>query len=78
MRALKPFTMRHLIFCLLLFPMLAFTQNEAIFRIDSLPKEGVLLNQGWKWHPGDNPEWAKPEFDDAQWEDCLLYTSRCV
>jgi len=69
MHALKPFTMRNLIFCLLLFPLLAFTQNEAMFRLDSLPKEGVLLNQGWKWHPGDNPEWAKPEFDDAQWED---------
>ena len=61
--------MRNLIFCLLLFPLLAFTQNEAIFRIDSLPKEGILLNQGWKWHAGDNPEWAKAEYDDSDWED---------
>ena len=66
MQALKPLTIRHLIFCLLLFPLLAFAQNEAIFRINSLPKEGVLLNQGWKWHAGDNPEWAKPEFDDLE------------
>ncbi|HOY17064.1 MAG TPA: ATP-binding protein [Haliscomenobacter sp.] len=60
--------MRNLIFCLLLFPLLAFAQNEAIFRIDSLPKEGVLLNQGWKWHAGDNPEWSKAEFNDSKWE----------
>ncbi|WP_421796146.1 ATP-binding protein [Haliscomenobacter sp.] len=60
--------MRNLIFCLLLFPFLAFTQNDAIFRIDSLPKEGVLLNQGWKWHAGDHPDWAKVDFDDSQWE----------
>ncbi len=60
--------MRNLFFCLLLFPLLAFTQNEGVFSIDSLPKEGVLLNQGWKWQVGDNPEWAKAEFDDSNWE----------
>ncbi|MBK9492111.1 MAG: hypothetical protein IPO07_27400 [Haliscomenobacter sp.] len=60
--------MRNLFFCLLLFPLLAFTQNEGVFSIDSLPKEGVLLNQGWKWQVGDNPEWAKAEFDDSKWE----------
>jgi len=50
--------MRNLIFSLLLFPLLAFAQKREVFRIDSLPKEGILLNQGWKWHAGDNPEWA--------------------
>jgi signal transduction histidine kinase len=60
--------MRNLILCLLLFPLLTHAQKREIFRIDSLPKEGVLLNQGWKWHAGDNPEWAKPEFDDTGWE----------
>ena len=61
--------MRNLLFCLFLFPSLAFAQKREVFRIDSLPKEGVLLNQGWKWHAGDNPEWAKAGFDDAGWED---------
>jgi two-component system, NtrC family, sensor kinase len=69
MRTLKPFAMRNLLFCLFLFPLLAFAQKREVFRIDSLPKAGVLLNQGWKWHAGDNPEWAKPEFDDTGWED---------
>ena len=22
----------------------------------------------WKYHPGDNPEWASPTFDDTEWE----------
>ena len=61
--------MRNLIFCLLLFPLLAFAQKREVFRIDSLPEEGVLLNQGWKWHAGDNPEWAKAEYDDTNWEE---------
>jgi two-component system, NtrC family, sensor kinase len=68
MRALKPFAMRNLLFCLLHFPLLVLAQKREIFRIDSLPKEGVLLNQGWKWQVGDNPEWAKPEYDDSGWE----------
>ena len=60
--------MRNFIFFLLLFPLLAFVQKREVFRIDSLPKEGVLLNQGWKWHAGDNLEWAKAEFDDSKWK----------
>jgi len=58
-----------LLFIILLIPICIFTQQREVFRIDSLPKEGILLNQGWKWYAGDNPEWAKPEFDDARWED---------
>ncbi len=37
------------------------------FIIDSLPKQGILLDKGWKWHAGDNPEWAKADFDDLAW-----------
>jgi serine phosphatase RsbU (regulator of sigma subunit) len=28
----------------------------------------LRLEQHWKYHPGDNPEWARPEFDDTAWE----------
>ena len=38
------------------------------FRIDSLPAQGILLDKGWTWHPGDNPNWAKTDFDDSKWE----------
>ena len=45
------------------------SQAQSVFRIDSLPANGVLLDKGWKFHAGDNPEWAKPAFDDAKWAD---------
>ena len=43
--------------------------NVPVFVIDSLPKHGVLLEKGWKFSPGDNPDWAKTEFDDSEWKD---------
>jgi len=50
-----------------IFHMGVYAQNE-VFRIDSIPQQGVLLDKGWKFHAGDNPEWAKPDFDDTQWK----------
>ena len=44
------------------------SQAQGVFRIDSLPAQGVLLDKGWKWHAGDNPDWAKPSVDDSTWE----------
>jgi signal transduction histidine kinase len=61
--------MKKTLLFLLLFPIYVFSQQREVFRIDSLPKEGILLNQGWKWHTGDNPEWAKADFNDAKWGD---------
>ncbi len=61
--------MRNLLFLLLLLPVILIAQQREVFRIDNLPKAGILLNQGWKWHAGDNPEWAKPDFDDSGWQD---------
>ena len=37
-------------------------------RIDRLPPTGVSLNKGWKWHAGDDPNWAKAALDDRQWD----------
>lgn len=37
---------------------------------ESLFKEGLLeldLKDNWKYQPGDNLEWAKPDFDDTDW-----------
>ncbi len=39
-----------------------------VFRIDSLPEQGILLDKGWKYQAGDNPDWAKADFDDSKWE----------
>ena len=31
-----------------------------IFHVDSLPAEGIQLDNDWKFHPGDDPQWANP------------------
>lgn len=28
---------------------------------------GIGLEENWKYHPGDNMEWADPDFDDSGW-----------
>jgi hypothetical protein len=51
-----------------------FSQDTAPknFHIDSLPTKGILLDSGWKFHEGDNPEWAKTDFDDRKWQSITL------
>lgn len=41
---------------------------RAAFSIDSLPKQGILLDKNWKWHAGDNADFAKAGFDDSKWD----------
>ena len=38
-----------------------------VFHLDSLPANGIVLDKGWKFHAGDNPEWVSPGFDDTFW-----------
>ncbi len=47
-----------------------FAQNSTDhgFHLNNIPSEGVLLDKGWKFHAGDDPEWANPDFDDRQWQ----------
>jgi two-component system NtrC family sensor kinase len=61
----------YLIYCLT--AGLAFSQpklpagTKPVFTIDSLPVQSIVLNHGWQWHEGDNPNWANPDFDDHHW-----------
>ncbi|WP_353485350.1 ATP-binding protein [Haliscomenobacter sp.] len=64
--------MKHLTLILLLWSSFTFAQKSEVFRIDSLPKEGIVLDKGWKWHAGDDAEWAKVGYDDAEWESIVL------
>ena len=41
------------------------SQNTRLI-VDSINYEGILLDN-WKFHPGDNMDWAHPEFDDSTW-----------
>ncbi len=36
------------------------------------PEGGILLDKGWKFHAGDNSEWANPSFNDSGWQPISL------
>ncbi|WP_133272984.1 hypothetical protein [Hymenobacter radiodurans] len=46
--------------------------DTAVLRVNSLsPKgsqSGLLLENGWRYRVGDNPQWARPDFDDSAWD----------
>jgi signal transduction histidine kinase len=46
------------------------SQNSAVpfLHLDSLPAGGTLLDKGWKFHEGDYPGWAKPDYNDSNWQ----------
>ena len=64
--------MKHLLLVLLLalgsFGCLAQAPDTTALRIIRLPANGLLLQKGWRYHAGDDPAWAKPEFDDSRWD----------
>jgi signal transduction histidine kinase len=39
-----------------------------VLRLNSIPSEGVLLDKGWKFRLGDNPDYARPDYDDREWQ----------
>ena len=41
-------------------------QQAAVATIDDL-SQLVELRTGWRYQPGDNLEWAAPDFDDSSW-----------
>jgi two-component system NtrC family sensor kinase len=63
---------KYLTVLLLLLSLPVFSQKgdaslQTPFRLDSTVLQGKTLNKGWRWHTGDNPDFAKPDFNDAQW-----------
>ncbi|WP_223827660.1 sensor histidine kinase [Hymenobacter armeniacus] len=42
--------------------------DTAVLRINRLPAAGLLLAHGWRYHPGDDPAWPRPDFDDSAWD----------
>jgi two-component system NtrC family sensor kinase len=41
--------------------------DSNVIRIDALPASGLLLEKGWKFQAGDDPDYAKTGFDDKDW-----------
>ena len=42
--------------------------DTAAVHINKLPATGLLLSRGWRYHAGDDPAWARPDFDDSAWD----------
>jgi len=42
-------------------------QDKKVIELRSIPREGLLLNKGWKHQVGDQKDWADPNFNDDDW-----------
>ena len=49
------------------------TPDTAVVRINRLPAAGLLLAKGWRYHLGDDPIWARPDFDASAWDTLDLH-----
>jgi hypothetical protein len=47
------------------------TAADRLVRVQ-LGESSVALAGPWKFHVGDGPDWARPDFDDSGWEDVDL------
>ena len=41
-------------------------------RFSKFPPKDYLLDKGWRFQAGDNPEWARPDFGDSLWKQVSL------
>ncbi len=57
-----------LLLVLSVMPFYSSGQTVGVFSIDSLPEGQFTTMPVWLYHPNDNPDWAKPEFNDADWD----------
>jgi two-component system NtrC family sensor kinase len=59
-----------LIFALSTFSLVSgFSQgSRAVVHIKDIPADGILLDSGWKFKVGDDPNFADPDFNDDDWQ----------
>ena len=61
-----------LLTALLAAPLNLFAQDNGVTSLsfDLIDEAGeiVLWHKNWRYHPGDNLEWANPDLDDSAWE----------
>ena len=65
-----------ILFALMMLCYCSYAQHKDTLQIDSITTTGILLESGWKWHRGDNAEWAKPGDDSAGWKE--LYPGKFI
>jgi two-component system, NtrC family, sensor kinase len=56
------------ILLLLIFGVAVKSQDASPIFIQQIPETGILPDKVWKFHAGDNLEWANPAFNDSKWE----------
>ena len=59
--------MKHL-FLITCFFITASSFCQEVFQLQKVNERGIILDKGWKFHAGDDPGWAKPGYDDTNWE----------
>ena len=42
--------------------------GDTVIPLKEFPKEGLLLDKGWKFLPGDDPGYADRNYDDSKWQ----------
>ncbi|TGE08312.1 sensor histidine kinase [Hymenobacter fodinae] len=47
---------------------LAEAAPQGVVTFAQMPPDGILLNRGWKYHPGANLTWAQPTLPDHHWQ----------
>ncbi len=53
--------------CLILLALAGACTHAQSFDLDRDRQPVAALNGLWRFHPGDDPRWASPTFDDSQW-----------
>jgi len=72
--------MKYLSIVLLFFSFSGYAQKSGVFKLTTevarttrFAKGWIALDSGWKFKAGDNPDWAKPGFDDSSWQSIHLF-----
>jgi hypothetical protein len=46
--------------------------SPGTLHFSSFPPKDYLLDKGWRFQEGDNPDWARPDFGDSLWKQVSL------
>ena len=70
----------HLLFILFPFVSLFASANDTLFLSSEELKEGkIYISESWRYHQGDDMEWASPTFDDSNWDTLkpMMWMNEC-
>jgi hypothetical protein len=72
--------MKYLLMVLLLLPAAIIAQKNDVFKLSTSKAKTtkfasgwIALDSGWKFKAGDNPDWAREDFNDSLWHPVYLF-----